>query len=174
MFSLNSSFKMALASSDLLCSGGILNVLFLSAIYVTGSNHVTHGQLFCKEISDVNIWTWVVWAKRVVWAKKVAVSGGLSTVWGFCRLGGRYFKNWRMLYCAKLNSIQPSTKIYAKICFILTTIAPNCVQFWMIYLLKLCFQPYLHLASLFTFEDCHVFFNLIAYLDWVNTKINWR
>ena len=55
MFSLNSSFKMALASSDLLCSGGILNALFLSAIYVSGSNHVTHGQLFCKEISDVNI-----------------------------------------------------------------------------------------------------------------------
>ena len=134
MFSLNSSFKMALASSDLICSGGILNALFLSAIYVTGSNHVTHGQLFCKEISDVNIRTWVVWAKQV------AVSGGLSTFWGFGRLGGRYFKNWRMLYCAEFNSIQPSTKIYAKICFILTTIAPNCVQFWMIYPLKLMFS----------------------------------
>ena len=66
---------MALASSDLLCSGRILNaLLFLSAIYVTGSNLVTHGQLFCKEISDVNIRT------GVTRAKKVAVSGGLSTI----------------------------------------------------------------------------------------------
>ena len=73
-------------------------------------------------------------------AKKVAVSGGLSTVWGFCHLGGCYFKNWRMLYCAELNSIQPSTKIDAEICFIPTTIASNCVQFWMIYPLKLMFS----------------------------------
>ena len=58
MFSLN-------ASSHLLCSGRILNaLLFLSAIYVTGSNRVTHGKLFCKEISDVNIWTWVSEAKK--------------------------------------------------------------------------------------------------------------
>ena len=56
MFSLNSSFKMALGSSDLLWSGKILNaLLFLLAIYVTGSKLVTHGQLFCKEISAVNI-----------------------------------------------------------------------------------------------------------------------
>ena len=44
----------------------------------------------------------------------MAISGGLSTIWGFCRLGRRYFKNRRMLYCAELNSIQPSTTIYAK------------------------------------------------------------
>ena len=160
---------MALASSDLLCSGRILNaLLFLSAIYVTGSNRVTHGQLFCKEISDVNIRTWVVRAK------KVAVSGGLSTVWGFNRLGGRYFKTWRMLYCAKLNSIQPSTKIYAKICFILTTIAPNCVQFWMIYPLKLMFSAISASCIIVYIWRLPCFLNLIAYLDWVNNKINWR
>ena len=45
----------------------------------------------------------------------MAVSDGLSTIWGFCHLGGHYFKNWRMLYCMELNSIQPSTKIYVKI-----------------------------------------------------------
>ena len=50
-------------------------------------------------------------------------SGGLSTIWGFCRLGGvggggggggRYFKTRRMLYCAELNSIQLSTKFTSK------------------------------------------------------------
>ena len=56
--SLRVNVKMALASSDLLCSGRTLNaLLFLSPIYVTGSNTVTHGQLFCKEINDVNIRT---------------------------------------------------------------------------------------------------------------------
>ena len=45
----------------------------------------------------------------------MAVSGGLSTIWGFCHLGGRYFKNGRLIYCMELNSIQPSTKIYVKI-----------------------------------------------------------
>ena len=76
---------------------------------ITGSNLITHGQLLCKEMSHANIRTWVAQVK------KVAFSGGLSTIWGFCRLGGRYFKNRRMLYCAELNSIQPSTKIYVKI-----------------------------------------------------------
>ena len=101
---------MALASSDLLCSCRILNaLLFLSAIYITDSYRVTHGQLFCKEISDVNIRTWVARAK------KVAVSGGLSTVWGFCRLGGRYFKNWRMLYSvfAKSAGLPDKTGIFS-------------------------------------------------------------
>ena len=33
------------------------------------------------------------------WAKKVPISGGLSTSWGFCRLGGRYFKNRNAILC---------------------------------------------------------------------------
>ena len=35
----------------------------------------------------------------------MGISGGLTN-WGFCRLGGLYFKNRRMLYCAELNSLQ--------------------------------------------------------------------
>ena len=42
----------------------------------------------------------------------MAVSGELSTIWGFCRLGGHYLKNRRMLYCAELNYMQTSIKIY--------------------------------------------------------------
>ena len=63
---------------------------------------------YAKEISNVNIRT------RVARAKKVTVLDGLLTIWGFCCVGGRYIKNWRLLYCAKFNFIQPSTKIYVK------------------------------------------------------------
>ena len=110
-------------------------------ILFTGSNLVTHGQLLCKEISGANIQTWVARAK------KVAISGGLSTIWGSCRLEVHYFKNWRMLYSAEINTLQPSIKIYVKniatvpgICFILATITPNLMPFWMIYTLKLMFS----------------------------------
>ena len=77
----------------------------------------------------------------------MAVSDGMSTIWGFCRLGGRYFKNRRMLYCAEFNYIEPSIKnvrqnitIVPGICFILAIIAPNSVSFWTIYPLELMFQ----------------------------------
>ena len=74
----------------------------------TGSDLVTHGQFLCKEISDANIQIWVARAK------KVAFLGGLLTIWGFCRQGGRYCKNWRMQYCAELNSIPPAPKFMSK------------------------------------------------------------
>ena len=45
----------------------------------------------------------------------MAVSGGLSAILDFCRLGGRYFNNQRMLNCEAFNTIQPSTKIYVEI-----------------------------------------------------------
>ena len=52
-----------------------INLVSISILLLhTGSNLVTHGQLLCKEISDVNIRTWVARAK------KVDVSGGLSNI----------------------------------------------------------------------------------------------
>ena len=106
-------------------------------------------------------------------AKKVAVSGGLSTVWGFYRLGGRYFKNWRMLYCAELNSTTQHQNLRqnmfhsddncSELCAILDDLPIEINVFSHICILHHC----LHLKT-------HVFFNLIAYLDLVNNKIYWR
>ena len=42
----------------------------MSLLKIMGSNLVTRGQLLCKEISDVNIWTWVAWAKKVAVLKQ--------------------------------------------------------------------------------------------------------
>ena len=77
----------------------------------------------------------------------MAVSGGLSTIWGFCRLGGRYFKKLVNAILREINfhttqhqNLRQNIATVPGISFILTTIAPNWVQFWKIYPLKLMFS----------------------------------
>ena len=45
----------------------------------------------------------------------MAVSGGLSTVWGFCRLGGRYFKTLEnVILCRiKFHTTQHQTMFHS-------------------------------------------------------------
>ena len=107
----------------LVCRDKELNCVHVTWYTHTGSNLVTHGKLLCKEISDANIRTWEARAK------KVAISGGLSTIWGFCRLGGRYFKNSENailrgieFHTTQHQNLRQNVATVPGICFILATI----------------------------------------------------
>ena len=94
-------------------------------------------------------------------AKKVAVSGGLTAIWGFCCLGGHFSKLVECYTAQNQIPYKPAQNLHQKItatvrgiCFILKIIALNWVPFWTIYPLKLMF---LAISASCIIEDCHVF-----------------